>query len=89
MHKVSTNSNHCTKKPHLSRSTRPRITAKGVHEPRTAFQENSLVSDQAIAEYLRRVPHREEMGKFGVPQDKHRWGFYGSRSMEYDIWRRT
>lgn len=28
------------------------------------------------------------LGKFGVPQDKYRWGFFGNKSMEYDIWRK-
>lgn len=68
--------------------TAKRITPEDARELRRANQD-SLVSDQAIADYLKRFPVHEEIGKFGVPQDKYRWGFYGSRSMEYDVWRRT
>lgn len=84
---------HCVA---LSPSTEPnpvrkakRITPEEARELRRANQDNSLVSDQAIADYLKRFPVNEEIGKFGVPQDKYRWGFYGSRSMEYDAWRRA
>ncbi len=47
---------------------------------------HTLVSDPQIRSYLERNPVREEMGKFGVPQDKYRWGFYGHGTMEYDSW---
>ena len=46
-----------------------------------------LINDQAIADYLRRNPVTEDMGKFGVPQDKYRYKFYGHASMEVDQWR--
>ena len=48
----------------------------------------SLVQNKQIAEFLRKNPVNNEMGKFGVPQDKYRYGFYGSSTMEYDIWRK-
>jgi hypothetical protein len=47
-----------------------------------------LCRDPAIADYLQRNPVRAGMGKFGVPQDSFRWGFYGHRTMEYDSWGR-
>lgn len=65
------------------------LTPSEAGELRRAYQESRLISDQAIADYLRRLPNQDEMGRFGVPQDKYRWGFYGSRSMEYDAWRRS
>ena len=51
-----------------------------------AMKDTRLVTDKKIAEYLRKNPAKREMNKFGVPQDKYRWGFYGSKSMEYDVW---
>lgn len=79
----------------LSPSTKPkpmritkRISPEEARELRRANQD-SLVSDQAIADYLKRFPVHEEIGKFGVPQDKYRWGFYGSRTMEFNAWRRS
>ncbi|OAI09676.1 hypothetical protein A1359_18510 [Methylomonas lenta] len=55
---------------------------------RDALEETNVVSDQSIREYLARNPMKEEMGKFGVPQDKYRWGFYGSKTIEFDAWSR-
>lgn len=54
----------------------------------SAMREMELARNKEIAEYLKRHPIHNEIGKFGVPQDKYRWGFYGSSSMEYDIWRK-
>jgi ribosomal protein L32 len=54
---------------------------------RRANDANTLCSDKQIAEFLKRNPLPDQMGKFGVPQDKYRYGFYGSKSMEYDSWR--
>lgn len=48
----------------------------------------SIIQNKEIFEYLKKNPTKEEIGKFGVPQDKYRYGFYGSTSMEYDIWRK-
>lgn len=48
----------------------------------------SLVHNKQIYEYLRKNPVNNEMGEFGVPQDKYRYGFYGSSTMEYDILRK-
>ena len=55
---------------------------------RTEMNETEIITNKEIAAYLKRNPHKEELGKFGLPQDKHRWGFYGSKSMQYDIWRK-
>lgn len=49
---------------------------------------SSLVQNSEIRNYLIRVPEKEQIGKFGVPQDEYRHGFYGSGSMEYDVWRK-
>lgn len=45
-------------------------------------------NDKDIANYLKKNPPASQIGKFGVPQDKYRWGFYGHRTMEYDLWRK-
>lgn len=47
-----------------------------------------LIQNAEIAKYLKRVPMHQEIGKFGVPQDKYRWGFYGSSTMDFDTWRK-
>ena len=46
----------------------------------------SILTDEQIRKYLEQHPVTEEIGKFGVPQDKYRWGFYGHATMEYDQW---
>lgn len=51
-----------------------------------AKKDSELSKNKEIASYLRRNPEKEMLGKFGVPQDKYRYGFYGSHSMEYDTW---
>jgi len=66
-----------------------KMTSGEARKQREALEDNKLGSDEAIADYLRKHPKEEEMGKFGVPQDKYRWGFYGSRTMEYDSWGRS
>lgn len=65
---------------------RENLTAAEALELRKAIEDQNLCSDREIAEYLKKNPLKDEMGKFGVPQDKYRWGFYGSKSMEYDAW---
>lgn len=61
-------------------------TVKEAIEIKKALDETNLVSDKAIAQYLAKNPSNEKMGKFGVPQDKYRYGFYGSKTMDYDVW---
>jgi len=63
-----------------------RMTPEDAAELRKAMEETHLVQNREIEEYLKKNPSKDGMGKFGVPQDKYRWGFYGSKSMEYDIW---
>ncbi|EIJ36996.1 hypothetical protein [Thiothrix nivea] len=47
-----------------------------------------IIQNKEILDYLEKNPTKEGIGKFGVPQDKYRYDFYGSNSMEYDIWRK-
>ncbi len=63
-----------------------KMTPEVAAELRKALEETDIVKDKSIAEYLEKNPLKDETGKFGVPQDKYRWGFYGSKSMEYDNW---
>lgn len=48
----------------------------------------TLVQNTDINEFLIKNPCDNGMGKFGVPQEKYRHGFYGNKTMEYDIWRK-
>ena len=48
----------------------------------------SIVQNKQILEYLKKNPSDNGIGKFGVPQDKYRSNFFGSKTMEYDIWRK-
>ena len=48
----------------------------------------SIVQNKQILEYLKKNPSANGIGKFGVPQDKYRSNFFGSKTMEYDIWRK-
>lgn len=49
---------------------------------------SSIVQNKQILEYLKKNPSENGIGKFGVPQDKYRSNFFGSKTMEYDIWRK-
>ncbi len=61
-----------------------RKEAAGIRE---ALTEQKLRADKEIADYISRNPIKEDQfGKFGVPQDKYRWGFYGHKTMEFDVW---
>lgn len=71
-----------------ARSRTPRMSRAEAAQKRAALNDQRLVSDKKIADYLRRNPTENQMGKFGVPQDPFRHGFYGSATMEYDVWRR-
>ena len=51
-----------------------------------ALKETNMTKNKEIYQYLQRNPYKEELGKYGVPQDKYRYGAYGSNSMEYDAW---
>lgn len=51
-------------------------------------KDSSLIQNPEIRAYIKRVPDQEGLGKFGVPQDNYRYGFYGANSMEYDVWRK-
>ena len=55
---------------------------------RKAQSESSFIQNKQILDYLSKNPADNGMGKFGVPQDKYRYGFYGSGTKEYDIWRK-
>ncbi|MCG7879351.1 MAG: hypothetical protein N0C90_23905 [Candidatus Thiodiazotropha endolucinida] len=76
------------KKSKVKFTTTPvnKMTPSEAAEYRKSLEDVHLGEDRAISEYLKKNPSKDEMGKFGVPQDKYRWGFYGSKSMEYDVW---
>tara|TARA_R110000787_G_scaffold63520_1_gene142919 strand:+ start:3526 stop:3708 length:183 start_codon:yes stop_codon:yes gene_type:complete len=48
-----------------------------------------IINNEIIRAYVSRVPEVDTLGKFGRPQDKYRYGFYGHASMAYDIWSRV
>lgn len=52
---------------------------------------NSLKDEErrVIREYLEKNPAPDSVGPMGTPQSKYRYGTFGLRSMEYDVWRRT
>ena len=64
------------------------MTQEEAKQLRAAMNETELLTNKEIAAYIKRNPLKEEVGKFGLPQDKYRWGFFGSRSMQYDVWRK-
>lgn len=53
-----------------------------------AIRSINIINNKEIEEYIENNPVIEKLGKFGVPQDKYRYNFYGSSSMEPDIWRK-
>lgn len=66
-----------------------KITPEIAAELRKILQDRAFFTNKEIEDYLVKNPNKyDAIGKFGVPQDKYRWGFYGSRTMEYDSWRR-
>jgi hypothetical protein len=56
-------------------------------EMNQARKNDNFYTNKAIAQYVAKNPNKDEIGKFGVPQDKYRHGSYGVYSMEYDGWR--
>ena len=60
------------------------------HMPVKQVDINNIV-DPEIAAYLKKNPTDDysRIGKFGLPQDKYRWNFYGSSTFEYDSWGRN
>lgn len=70
--------------PNFPKANKP--SAEDAKKLREAINDGDLITDETIKRYVEDNPSKDEMGKFGVPQDKYRWGFYGSRSMEYDSW---
>jgi len=63
-------------------------TPQEATEKLEAIRNIDMIRNKDIKKYLENNPHKEELGKFGVPQDKFRFNFYGSKTMEYDIWRK-
>lgn len=55
---------------------------------RGSRRDSNPILSLEIIKFLERNPY-EDIGKFGVPQDKYRYGSYGSKSMVPDIWRKT
>lgn len=79
-----------SKKSKIEPLPRFKLTSKDARKMRRIREnvEAHFTRDKEVSEYLKSHPLKDGMGKFGVPQDKYRWGFYGSRSMEYDTWGR-
>lgn len=71
-----------------STSRKEQLKTDGAGRLKILRERAQKASQSAIASYLARNPVPDAMGKFGVPQDKYRWGFYGSSSMAYDAWGR-
>lgn len=67
---------------------RKKLSPKDAAAYKRALGDAHFDSNKEITDYLERNPVESGMGKFGVPQDKYRWGFYGAHSMEYDVWRK-
>lgn len=65
------------------------LTSKQARSQFKALNDNKLSGDKSVRAYLDRVDDKPKYGKFGIPQDKYRWGFYGHSSMVYDLWRRN
>ena len=85
---------HPARQPKLGAPAKPKRKQKKLSPKQASarlkeIRDQKFFHDQAILDYLSRVPEIPKYGKFGVPQDKYRWGFYGHRSMEYDIWGRN
>lgn len=64
---------------------KPSISSQEATKRLEILRNTENKKNKVIKKYLDKNPH-EDMGKFGVPQDKYRHGFYGSNSMEYDVW---
>lgn len=48
-----------------------------------------LNQNKEIRGYLKKNPVYQGIGKFGVPQDKYRYNFFGKKTMNFDIWRKN
>jgi len=66
-------------------SFKPIITSQEATERLNDIRSQSdIIGNKEIKKYIKRCP--DKLRKFGKPQDKYRYGFYGSNSMEYDTW---
>jgi hypothetical protein len=81
-----------TNKPEFSspqkRKCKRQLSPKEAAARRAALKDQNIQSN-AIKAYLRRVPSKPTMGKFGVPQSKYRYNFYGHKTFCYDNWGRS
>ncbi|MFT6910772.1 MAG: putative C2H2 Zn-finger protein [Oleiphilaceae bacterium] len=71
---------------HINKSKKSRALAKDIAERKELRKDDSFYSDKDVAMYLADHPVKSQTGKFGVPQDKYRWGNFGASTMEYDSW---
>lgn len=79
---------HIDKHIDTRRQKTKRASAALTAEARKAIEDSDLGGDQNIADYLKNNPVKVRAGTVGLPQDKYRYGFYGNKSMEYDVWRK-
>lgn len=74
---------------HGEKKINSKLTVKDAAELKKILTDDSFYKDKEIALYLAKNPIKEQLGKFGVPQDKYRWGNFGASTMEYDSWSRN
>ena len=77
-----------TARPPRKSANKSQITPETARQLLKIMEETRLVQDKEISNYINQHPVEDKAGKYGVPQDKYRFGFYGSRSMAYDLWRK-
>lgn len=75
-------------KPSRPQYQKPKLTYSEAAKILAALKE-PIINNESILAYVSRVPEVDALGKFGLPQDKYRYGFYGHASMSYDIWSRV
>jgi uncharacterized C2H2 Zn-finger protein len=74
---------------HGGKAINTELTVKDIRELKKIRTADSFYQNKEVAAYLSKNPKKEHIGKFGVPQDKYRWGYFGSSTMEYDSWSRN
>ncbi len=65
---------------------RDKLTVQDAVELKKIISDKYFYKNKEINLYLNKNPIKESYGKFGVPQDKYRWGCFGGAAMEFDAW---